>query len=45
MLMLSNSAINGLPRAWFTAAGDLTANLIQMLAAGLPTSTVKRVSD
>lgn len=40
MLMLSNSAINGLPRAWFTAAGDLTANLIQMLAAGLGLATV-----
>ena len=40
MLMLSNSAINGLPRAWFTAAGDLTANLIQMLSAGLGLATV-----
>ena len=44
MLMLSNSAINGLPRAWFTAAGDLTANLIQMLAAGLGLATVIAIS-
>ncbi len=35
LLMLSNSAANGLPRGLFTAAGDLTANLLQMLAAGL----------
>lgn len=35
MLMLSNSAINGLRRAWFRAAGDLATNLVQMLAAGL----------
>ncbi|WP_170328379.1 LysE family translocator [Ruegeria arenilitoris] len=35
LLMLSNSATNGLKRGMFTAAGDLTANLLQMLAAGL----------
>ncbi|WP_170428982.1 LysE family translocator [Ruegeria arenilitoris] len=35
LLMLSNSATNGLGRGVFTAAGDLTANLLQMLAAGL----------
>ncbi len=35
LLMLSNSAANGLGRGLFTAAGDLTANLLQMLAAGL----------
>jgi len=35
LLMLSNSATNGLRRGVFTAAGDLTANLLQMLAAGL----------
>ncbi len=35
LLMLSNSATNGLKRGLFTAAGDLTANLLQMLAAGL----------
>ncbi|MBC6407629.1 MAG: LysE family translocator [Rhodobacteraceae bacterium] len=33
--MLSNSAANGLGRGLFTAAGDLTANFLQMLAAGL----------
>ena len=35
LLMLSNSAANGLKRGLFTAAGDLTANFLQMLAAGL----------
>ncbi|SDX55996.1 Threonine/homoserine/homoserine lactone efflux protein [Ruegeria halocynthiae] len=35
LLMLSNSAANGLRRGMFTAAGDLTANSLQMLAAGL----------
>ncbi|WP_170333841.1 LysE family translocator [Ruegeria arenilitoris] len=35
LLMLSNSATNGLKRGIFTATGDLTANLLQMLAAGL----------
>jgi len=35
LLMLSNSASNGLRRGIFTAAGDLTANFLQMLAAGL----------
>ncbi len=35
LLMLSNSVANGFPRALFTAWGDLTANLLQMLAAGL----------
>ncbi|EEE37087.1 lysine exporter protein (lyse/ygga) [Rhodobacteraceae bacterium KLH11] len=35
LLMLSNAATNGLRRGLFTAAGDLTANLLQMLAAGL----------
>ncbi|MEM6659259.1 MAG: LysE family translocator [Pseudomonadota bacterium] len=35
LLMLSNCATNGLRRGVCTAAGDLTANLLQMLAAGL----------
>jgi len=35
LLMLSNCAANGLGRGVFTAAGDLTANLLQMMAAGL----------
>jgi len=33
--MISNSVANGFRRALATAAGDLTANLLQMLAAGL----------
>ncbi|MBO9452589.1 LysE family translocator [Tropicibacter sp. R16_0] len=40
LLMLSNSAANGLGRGMFTAAGDLTANLFQMLAAGLGLAAV-----
>ncbi len=35
LLMLSNSGTHGFRRAVFTAAGDLTANALQMLAAGL----------
>ncbi len=35
LLMLSNSAANGLRRGMYTAAGDLAANFLQMLAAGL----------
>lgn len=35
ILMLSNSATNGLAKSAFTALGDLSANLIQMTAAGL----------
>ncbi|MCV6587090.1 MAG: LysE family translocator [Marinibacterium sp.] len=35
LLMLSNSATHGVRRALATAAGDLTANTLQMLAAGL----------
>ena len=35
LLMLSNAAPNGAPRAMATAAGDLSANVLQMLAAGL----------
>ncbi len=35
LLMLSNSASHGFKRSLATAAGDLTANLLQMLAAGL----------
>lgn len=40
LLMSSNSAANGLRRGVFTAAGDLTANLLQMLAAGLGLAAV-----
>ncbi len=35
LLMLSNSLQHGLSRSWLTAAGDLSANALQMLAAGL----------
>lgn len=35
LLMLSNSMTHGFRRSLATAAGDLTANAIQMLAAGL----------
>jgi len=35
LLMLSNSATHGVRRALFTAWGDLSANALQMLAAGL----------
>ena len=34
LLMLSNSAAHGFQRSLFTAFGDLTANFLQMLAAG-----------
>ena len=40
LLMLSNSATNGFRRGLFTAAGDLTANMLQMLAAGLGLAAV-----
>ena len=35
LLMLSNSGTHGFGRAVFTALGDLSANALQMLAAGL----------
>ena len=35
LLMLSTSMANGFRRSLATAAGDLTANALQMLAAGL----------
>ena len=35
LLMLSNSGVHGFRRALATAWGDLTANALQMLAAGL----------
>ena len=35
LLMLSNSGAHGFRRSLATAAGDLTANMLQMLAAGL----------
>ena len=35
LLMLSNSGVHGLRKSLFTAAGGLSANALQMLAAGL----------
>ena len=35
LLMLSNSSVHGFRRSLATAAGDLSANALQMLAAGL----------
>lgn len=40
LLMLSNAAANGVSRAMYTAGGDLTANFLQMLAAGLGLAAV-----
>ncbi len=40
LLMLSNSMTHGFRRSAFTALGDLTANLLQMLAAGLGLAVV-----
>lgn len=40
LLMISNSASNGFRRSLATAAGDLSANMLQMLAAGLGLSAL-----
>jgi len=40
LLMLSNSMVNGFSRSVFTAIGDLNANALQMLAAGLGLAAV-----
>lgn len=40
LLMLSNSGAHGFYRSLSTAAGDLTANVLQMLAAGLGLATL-----
>ena len=40
LLMLSNSLANGFRSSIATAAGDLTANVLQMLAAGLGVAAV-----
>jgi len=42
LLMLSNSLQHGIQRSWLTAVGDLMANALQMLAAGLGLATVIR---
>ena len=40
LLMLSNSGAHGFRKSTFTAMGDLTANALQMLAAGLGLASV-----
>ena len=40
LLMLSNSGVHGFKRSLATAAGDLSANALQMLAAGLGLAAV-----
>ena len=45
LLMLSNSLSNGFARATATAAGDLSANVLQMLAAGLGMAALLRASE
>lgn len=40
LLMLSNSSAHGFRRSLATAGGDLTANMLQMLAAGLGLAVV-----
>lgn len=45
LLMLSNSMTHGFRRSTATAAGDLTANALQMLAAGLGLATLIFASE
>lgn len=45
LLMLSNSMANGFRRSLSTAAGDLTANVLQMLAAGLGLGAIVLASE
>ncbi|MQQ08469.1 hypothetical protein GFB49_08410 [Epibacterium sp. SM1979] len=40
LLMLTNSGVHGFRRSLATAAGDLSANALQMLAAGLGLAAV-----
>lgn len=44
LLMLSNSGVHGFRRSLATAAGDLSANALQMLAAGLGLAAVVAAS-
>jgi threonine/homoserine/homoserine lactone efflux protein len=44
LLMLSNSATHGFSRSLSTAAGDLSANALQMLAAGLGLAAILTTS-
>lgn len=45
LLMMSNSMANGFARATATAAGDLSANVLQMLAAGLGLGALVAASE
>lgn len=45
LLMMSNSMANGFQRSIATAAGDLSANILQMLAAGLGLAVVLSASQ
>ena len=45
LLMMSNSIANGFRRSLATAAGDLTANVLQMLAAGVGLGAVVVASE
>ncbi|GJL82809.1 MAG: flagellar biosynthesis protein FlgM [marine bacterium B5-7] len=45
LLMLSNSLSNGFRRSLATAAGDLSANVLQMLAAGLGIGAIVIASE
>lgn len=45
LLMLSNSMTHGFYRSLATAAGDLAANVLQMLAAGLGLATLILASE
>ena len=45
LLMMSNSMANGFRRSLATAAGDLTANALQMLAAGLGLGAIVLASE
>lgn len=45
LLMMSNSMANGLRRSLATAAGDLTANLLQMLAASIGLGAIILASE
>ncbi|MBK1696150.1 LysE family translocator [Rhodovibrio salinarum] len=44
LLMLSNSGAHGLRKSLLTAAGDLSANSLQMLAAGLGVAAILAMS-
>ncbi len=45
LLMLTNSISHGFRRSLATAAGDLSANLLQMLAAGLGLAAILAASE